>query len=45
MTLTWFDPLTGEYGKPESQKVTEWPAVKKPEGDQFRLLIIELTKN
>jgi Protein of unknown function (DUF4038)/Domain of unknown function (DUF5060) len=42
MTVTWFNPLTGEYGKPESEKVTQWPAVKKPEGDQFWLLVIEL---
>ena len=45
MAVTWFDPLTGVFGKPESQAVTEWPAVKTPDGDQFRLLVVELNKN
>ncbi|PAY16910.1 hypothetical protein CKO51_24430 [Rhodopirellula sp. SM50] len=45
MTITWFDPLNGEFAEPERQTVTQWPAVKKPGGDQFRLLVVELNEN
>jgi hypothetical protein len=42
MSLTWVDPFTGEYGKPFDMKITQWPSVKVPAGDRFRILICEL---
>ncbi|MEM1071109.1 MAG: DUF4038 domain-containing protein, partial [Planctomycetota bacterium] len=45
MRLTWFDPFTGEYGKPFEMKMTKWPAVKMPEANGFRILICEIEDN
>ena len=43
MKLTWFDPFTGQYDAAFEMRVTEWPSVKVPDGDGFRILVCELT--
>lgn len=44
MTLTWFDPFTGEYAEPFELKITQWPAVEVPPGDRFRILVCQFAK-
>ncbi len=41
MTGTWFDPFTGNYSAPITKEITQWPKFHKPEGDGFRILIVE----
>ena len=42
MTGTWFNPLSGEYSEPIEQTISRWPAFTVPEGDGFRILIVEI---
>ena len=42
MTGTWFDPLTGTFGEPIQQEITQWPSFDKPGGNQFAVLIVEI---
>ncbi|MGB7347758.1 MAG: DUF5060 domain-containing protein [Pirellulaceae bacterium] len=42
MTGTWFDPFTGNFSDPVEQKIVQWPAFEKPEGDGFRILIVQI---
>ncbi|MEM6468884.1 MAG: DUF5060 domain-containing protein [Planctomycetota bacterium] len=42
MKLTWFDPFSGEFSEPIELAMTKWPAVKVPDGDQFRILILSI---
>ncbi|MDB4614542.1 hypothetical protein OAH18_02505, partial [bacterium] len=44
MTGTWFNPFTGEFSEQDQQKITQWPAFKLPEGDGFRILVIEVVE-
>ena len=41
MTGTWFDPFEGTFAEPVKKKVVQWPAFKVPEGEGFRVLILE----
>jgi hypothetical protein len=45
MTVTWFNPLTGEFSEPEQQEIPQWPALKTPLGDGFRILIVKVQNN
>ena len=42
MTGTWFNPFTGTYDAPTPMKITQWPSFRKPEGDGFRILIVNI---
>ncbi len=42
MTLTWFDPFTGEFGETTQMKMTQWPSVKVPSASGFRILVCEI---
>ena len=42
MTLTWFDPFTGEFAEPTQMEMTQWPSVKVPPGEGFRILVCEI---
>ena len=41
MTATWFNPFTGEYTTTEPETIPQWPAYSIPEGNGFRILIVE----
>jgi len=41
MSITWFDPFQGSYSTPQEMKITQWPSVAKPQGDGFRILIVQ----
>ena len=41
MKATWFDPFSGTYSDPIHKEIGQWPALAKPAGDGFRILIIE----
>ena len=40
MNLTWFNPFDGTFSETTQQKIEQWPAVKVPGGDGFRILIL-----
>lgn len=42
MTLTWFDPFTGQYSKPVEKTIPQWPAAKTPQAEGFQVLIVEI---
>jgi len=42
MTGTWFNPFDGTFGESVKQEVVQWPAFTKPDGDGFRILIVEI---
>lgn len=42
MTGTWFNPFDGTFSEPIVQEITQWPGFKKPEGDGFAILIVEI---
>lgn len=42
MTGTWFNPLTGVFGKPITQQITQWPSFDKPFEDQLGILIVKV---
>lgn len=42
MTGTWFNPFDGEFSEPVEQEIVQWPAYTKPNGDGFRILIVEI---
>lgn len=42
MTQTWFNPFNGSFSKPTQEKIAQWPAVTKPGGDEFRVLIVQI---
>ena len=42
---TWFNPYDGSYSEPVKQPRTQWPAFTVPEGEGFRILIVELSTN
>ena len=42
MTVAWFDPLTGTFSEPQRQTIPQWPALKTPPGDHFRILIVNV---
>ena len=42
MTGTWFDPLTGSFGEPVEQEITQWPSFDKPLDNQFAILIVKI---
>lgn len=42
MTGTWFDPLTGTFGVPIKQAITQWPSFDKPFEDQFGILVVKI---
>lgn len=42
MTGTWFNPFTGEYDEPISQTIPQWPAFRMPDGEGFRILIVDV---
>ncbi len=41
MVVTWFNPFTGEYDAPQRKPIPQWPAVQAPDGDGFRILIVQ----
>lgn len=41
-TGRWFNPFNGRYEKTFSGKLPQWPRYQKPEGDGFRILVIEI---
>ena len=41
MTGTWFDPFTGTYSEPIEKEITQWPKFFRPEGEGFRILIVQ----
>lgn len=42
MTQTWFNPFDGSFTESVRQKITQWPAVAKPTGNGFRILIVKV---
>ncbi|MEM8736440.1 MAG: hypothetical protein AAGG44_19580, partial [Planctomycetota bacterium] len=44
MEYTWFNPFTGEFSEPTRETIPRWPAVQTPDGDGFRILIVELAQ-
>tara|TARA_R110002049_G_scaffold182485_2_gene350358 strand:+ start:96773 stop:98410 length:1638 start_codon:yes stop_codon:yes gene_type:complete len=42
MTGTWFNPFDGTYSEPVEQEIVQWPAFKKPTGEGFRILVVEI---
>lgn len=42
MVVTWFDPRTGNSSEPERHEIPQWPAVKTPAGDGFRILVVKI---
>ena len=42
MTGTWFNPFNGKFDDPVEQPVVQWPAFTVPEGEGFRILIVEV---
>lgn len=42
MKTMWFDPFTGVFGDPVEQEIEQWPAVAKPDVEEFRILIVHL---
>ncbi|WP_283432700.1 DUF5060 domain-containing protein [Neorhodopirellula lusitana] len=42
MSITWFNPRSGEYTESESQKIAQWPAVEVPSSDGFQVLIVQI---
>lgn len=45
MIGTWFNPFNGEFSVPDKQKITQWPAFTVPEGDGFRVLVVQIQPN
>ncbi|MCB1226252.1 MAG: DUF4038 domain-containing protein [Verrucomicrobiales bacterium] len=43
LTATWFDPFTGVYDALLKKPAIQWQSFTKPDGDGFRILIIEAT--
>lgn len=41
MSLTWFNPFDGTFSETTQQKIDQWPAVKVPGEDGFRILILD----
>lgn len=41
-TGKWFNPFNGEYEKTFSGKLPQWPRYRKPAGDGFRILVVEI---
>ena len=41
MTITWFNPFTGEFSESSSQKISQWPSVDMPDSNGFRLLVVK----
>lgn len=44
MTWKWFDPFTGKYSEPVTQKIPQWPRLAKSDDRGFRILVIEIAK-
>lgn len=42
MTGTWFNPFDGNFSEPVVQEIVQWPAFTVPEGNGFRILIVEI---
>ncbi|MDF1850512.1 MAG: DUF4038 domain-containing protein [Verrucomicrobiales bacterium] len=42
MTYRWFDPFTGKYSEPVTEKIPQWPRLAVPEGDGFRILVVKI---
>lgn len=42
MTLTWFDPFTGEFTEPVRELVQKWPRVKVPSKAGFKVLAVAI---
>lgn len=42
MTITWFDPRSGEFSEPERQTIPQWPALKTP-GGGFHIALIAVS--
>lgn len=42
MKGTWFNPFTGDFGHEKTQRIEKWPAFKKPDGEGFRILVVEI---
>ncbi len=42
MSGTWFNPFTGKFDKPKIQTISQWPSFSKPDGEGFRILIVEI---
>jgi len=44
MSGSWFNPFDGSFSQPEEQEITQWPRFAKPEGNGFRVLIVDVSK-
>lgn len=44
MTVTWFNPKSGQFSEPEKQVIPQWPAVKTP-GGGFHILIVKILRD
>lgn len=42
MTGIWFNPFDGTFDQPVEKKISQWPAFTKPEGEGFRVLIVQI---
>lgn len=42
MTGTWFNPYDGTYSDPVEKEISQWPAFEVPEGNGFRILVVEV---
>ena len=42
MTQTWFNPFTGEFTEPKRKTIPQWPRLKVPEGEGFRILVVQI---
>jgi len=42
MKGTWFNPFTGDFGHEMTQLIEKWPSFKKPDGEGFRILVVEI---
>nr|WP_242632043.1 DUF5060 domain-containing protein [Rubripirellula amarantea] len=42
MKGTWFDPFTGTFSEPVEQTISQWPSFRKPEGDGFSVLVVDI---
>ncbi|QDT67631.1 Putative endoglucanase [Planctomycetes bacterium MalM25] len=42
LTITWFDPFTGEFQEPERLTMKKWLGVTKPDTGRFSVVIVEV---
>ncbi|MEM6692890.1 MAG: DUF4038 domain-containing protein, partial [Planctomycetota bacterium] len=45
MHVSWFNPFDGTTTDPVAQEITQWPTVQMPDGEGFRILVIDINES